>query len=463
MNIRTQNILTIAPVFLFVSVAVGALRYQMSSNDLVWGFKEEASAIAVSAAAHLSAEGSREILAGGEESGEQLTRYIQGIFSWEKAKAVFAYDSKGSLIFNFTPGITPENKPGLRTGPVPENHMREVLAGKHVVSEIQNEREAGDVLFAYSPLRDSSGAVLGVLGIETDARAVREKLAHILTGVVWGSVAMLFLGVSVALIISGIIKSRIALLNRAADAVAAGNFGRILRNGSIREINDLSNTFNTMNSILRDNSEKSKRSVAESELCRKPEDLIEVFNRSFLGEKDYRFSAGAVNYEISAFLSDPLNIRDFFDIVETDDRIFVFLGRIQNSQPEDSIVLRSAVQTLFRQELMTHGDPAKALEAAAGLFPVAEWHCIEADRQTQHGEVLHYSLCPFTGQPGRNPVKIGRHEPIMISTEGIEYKVPRAKKFFSKLKHLTPAQIRAEIGPVLRFEKQGATVIFGMV
>jgi hypothetical protein len=53
MKIRTQTICAFAPLFLFVSVSVGVLRYHLSKNDILWGLEGEAAAVAVSAAAHL--------------------------------------------------------------------------------------------------------------------------------------------------------------------------------------------------------------------------------------------------------------------------------------------------------------------------------------------------------------------------------------------------------------------------
>lgn len=135
---------------------------------------------------------------------------------------------------------------------MPPDAVKAVMAGNKASSPIIENPEYGTYISAYVPVKDSSGAVIGALGIDTDV-AVYEQLA---ANVLWESVPIYVLMLAVMLVAVLVIVwfvqralRPLHIVKESAEKMAQGDLaaaGSILRSSPIKSQDEIGTVYQSM-------------------------------------------------------------------------------------------------------------------------------------------------------------------------------------------------------------------------
>src|SRR5690242_6009637 len=105
MKIRSQNLLTSVPLFLFLAVTSSAMMYNAERREIKWGLQEEASSLAVAAAELIDGDRFRTEISRGTKSPyyNELLHVFDRLMKYDEAKRIFALTPDGRrVVFDFT-------------------------------------------------------------------------------------------------------------------------------------------------------------------------------------------------------------------------------------------------------------------------------------------------------------------------------------------------------------------------
>jgi HAMP domain-containing protein len=224
---------------------------------------------------------------------------------------------------------------------------------------------------AYAPIYDRESRLLSVLGVETDAQFFFDRIKEIRNRILIVTALIGSLGAIIALSISRVIIRKIGQLTQASLVVASGQYDQRVNIGTIQEVTDLSNTFNTMSSILKEVLSKTKRALIENEQFRTSTDLASYFNQSFFAPIEDNFNGVSV----SARLIGKKAGGDLFGVFNVDNGTCAVLGRVSKADELDTVSSSSAAYTFIRQELDQY-DPRQVFENANELFDLEAFQCL---------------------------------------------------------------------------------------
>jgi len=126
-------------------------------------------------------------------------------------------------------------------------HRKEVF-----VSKIQEWEQWGLLKVAYAPILNKDGVVKAIAGADVDMGIIREKTKHALIRSSIAGVVFLIISIIAAFSISKRIIEPIRKLKYSALRIAAGRHGDKVSIEKPKELSELSNTFNTMGTKLKD-------------------------------------------------------------------------------------------------------------------------------------------------------------------------------------------------------------------
>lgn len=469
MKIRTQTIYAFVPLFLFVSGAVGALQYQISKNDMLWGLNEEAGALAVATAAHLDGERIEGFLR--TDSTDSLADnelVLRRILSWGVAQKVSIYgsDGKKALLLSETaignnPAIPPARHDSLLDGATQSAAKGE----PYFVSPVLEEGKRGEHIVAYAPVFDARGSAAAFVEVLIDAGTYSQTLQNILVQSIWNSAALLLVGIALALLLARIINSKISQLTAGVKSLVTGSSQPLTGENSIQEIDDLANTFSTMKSILDDNAARLENIPVESRLSRKNTDIVETYNELVSGTREFRFLLEDHIVEISGMLPDIGDYQNFYEVFGRGDALFIVLGKLEKCDVDEAVRERSALQYLCHQELRNGNSPEQIFRKLSELFFLERWRCAEIRRHQNQRTlscILHAVDIP------EDIVSIQKRDltdgsSFFLCSSPHEPYHSKVLKYLKKIPSKDATFIRNEIMPILSFESQGAAVVIGVV
>lgn len=127
--------------------------------------------------------------------------------------------------------------------------LKGVFDGEDYVQDYIDYSEYGDLISVYTPIRNSAGDVIGILGSDYDATNVIEKLNEVTTGVVVIAVICL----AVALLVMGITVHRIAKSLKTVDSKIydiVHNEGDLTQKLEIKSGDEMELIANNVNKLL---------------------------------------------------------------------------------------------------------------------------------------------------------------------------------------------------------------------
>ncbi|OBZ07680.1 methyl-accepting chemotaxis protein [Bacillus sp. FJAT-26390] len=170
-----------------------------------------------------------------------------------------------------------------------------VFAGKNASSPLIKNPVYGSYLSAYVPLKDASGAVVGAIGIDTDA-AVFEQLA---TNVIWESMPLYMMMLVVTIVLIGAIvwfvrRSLLPLqtVKASAEKMAVGDLAEanaILRAKPVKSMDEIGTVYKAMLMMSEHLTERVRGVVVNVE---KTSEQLVTSSQSFASSADQMLTMG---------------------------------------------------------------------------------------------------------------------------------------------------------------------------
>ena len=423
MKIQTQNILAIIPIFLLLGIISSGLLFIAERQEILWGLKEEASSLAVSISEFLN--------------GEKFEKKSSNKFLFQSnlKEIIDANQAKRIKLYSYDFG---KIKPYFVIGDETFDHelpspiaIKSLIKNELLISNIIHISVDISIICAYAPIYLNEKNVSGILEVIIDASEMRQRTNTILLNSVKITCGILFFGLFIVFIVSKQITKRINLLNVAASKVASGNYeSKISGTGTIniQEVSDLSNTFNTMSSVLSDFSSQSKQELIEAEQFRSSNDIAKNFLETYYPVID--ISQGGIQTMICRVSNIPNG--DFFDAFSLDSNYYVIIGKTKNDEINKSndlyeITHASAVLSFIKQKI-NKKDPEDLINQTIKFFEMEICHILKwkDDSQTiQRWQFINNSISEYSTDSNAL-------DPIIITTvnEELEQKIiSYAKKF----------------------------------
>lgn len=407
MKIRTQSVLAIVPVFIGVAAISGFLTYTSEQQENYWALHEESTALTISIAAFIDVDSYQETLQTASAQSQNvryindLEKHLRQILQWKQAKYVLVRSLDGQRLLNhFSIG-----HPITAHRPLSETAMETLQEQEVWISDIMPLNSETSFVEACTLLNQGDRAAsVGVLCVGVSADVFLAQMAQSQRKVILSSSVIVIIGVILALTISELITKQIRQLRRAAETVASGDYQQTFKiGGIIQELQDLSNTFNTMSSVMEETLSRAKRSLVENERFRTVQALSKTYQDTI--NQQINQQLGSLHITGKLF-NDGQITSDFLDYCATIDGHYFILGCLTASQTHtesqphlDLLVTASATTTLLKQLLVSY-PCEKAIAQAAEMFPMQTLHCMFVPRASPHASAVQYwhysSTSPMT-------------------------------------------------------------------
>jgi serine phosphatase RsbU (regulator of sigma subunit) len=225
--------------------------------------------------------------------------------------------------------------------------------------------EWGAFLSGYSPIFDSGGRAVAILGVDMTAQDVYRAQKEVLWRAVFVFALGIFLAISLGTLISGGVTGRIAELMTGADRVAHGDLEYKVRVRGSDEIARLGLLFNNMSSDLKQHIDKLRRATAEKERLLKELEIAKGIQESFLPE-----SAPHIEGADIAALSVPARVvgGDFYDFIPLDAGKWGLVIADVSGKGIPAAIFMALSRSLIRASIAGYDSPADALSNANNLI-----------------------------------------------------------------------------------------------
>jgi HAMP domain-containing protein len=417
MKIQTQNAITILPIFLVLAIISSGLLFVTERQEIYWGLNEEASSLAVSIAEFLN----------GKELDDIRTQEdsIQSIINWKQAKRIKIFSIKSEKLSLFaaygdesydyqTETSDNTNQLTFQYFTFDKYAINKILTKGLIVSDLLELPSSYCCICAYVPLYSSSKQICGILEVTIDAQEIKTRTRELLISSIKITIGILLFGFLIVFIISRQITNSIVLLNKAASIISSGNYEyEITEKGTlnIQEVNDLSNTFNTMSSVLREFSSQSKQELIEAEQFRTSYDLA----NNYLEKYSPPINVTLGRYKTLIYRFGKNITSDFFDTFTYESSSYVIIGKTKYGTSLHDLTYAASALSLIK-ETLTVTSIKETLEKVTQLFEMERCYILQWRDTSPRIEMIKYSnesLDSYVYQPDEK-------NPIVISTTSIE-------------------------------------------
>lgn len=264
-------------------------------HQLVQMYGDELEAIAATAAAQLSGEMGdlhEALVSDDQHSDEAWVRWRDALVAIRKANGLaedlytFRRDiATGQLRFAARSYDRPPEHGGRFLGqpyePIDEGQRRAIeqafaghTAQTGIYSDALSDRRW---ITAYAPIRNSEGEVVGVLGVEVDAREIVRAMADEVQKFVLFALFVLLSGSVVGVLLASTLTTPLARLAQAAEALGNGDFSVRVDTHRRDEIGQLARAFDAMRRDLRALQEEAVHNARLTATGRMASSLIHDF------------------------------------------------------------------------------------------------------------------------------------------------------------------------------------------
>lgn len=442
MRIKTQIMSALIPLFAGFALVMGGLLYYLQMREINWGLREEASSVAVTCARFASggrigadgvvdpavAAGMRKIVAGGK---------VRSI-------VMFSADGRRNLL------IYPTGVKSYERLLPPAGYVDVALDEACRIGNVMTEHGV-DTLPAWAPVRGADGKLAGVVAVETDAEVLsdtRDELLRFLFVPLAGSI---LLGLVLALVISGLLTRRLAVLTRAVARVEGGKYDEQPDDGMVEELNDLVNTFETMRSVLKEVVSRRWRAVIEGEQFRTEDDLMCVFKARFQAP----LSVSICGMDVSARLMGCRPVGAFFGAWEADGAGFAMIGKVKAEGVMEQTRISSAAETFIRHGI-GKGNVQATIETAADMFDMAVCRLV---RWTQGaGRMESWTLDTGAKRWVREELEMKPSLTMAFSTLD-KHDDERIRAYLNRYSQLALSDLARELGSIVDARDGGAMLL----
>lgn len=358
MRIRTQALLAILPLFVGLAAVIGVLSFSAARQEMIWGLEEEAKALSSTIAEFVDAD-AMGAATSPDDHLASLELPFRRILAFEQAKHIVVLDPGGEAIWSPpAPDAALSFLPPLALLRA-EAEAASADAGAGVdaaaawASEPYTLENNTRVMMGFAPILTSAGTSVGSVAVVVDAARLPALGRAMPLNLLRLTAVALAIGTLAALLISALLTRRVRALSRAAVEVANGAYDREIQVGTIQEVSDLSNTFNTMTSVLKDVIDRTQRTLVEGEQFRTPRDLARTYSEEDGGDLEWEGDG----MQVASSTSRGGHPGDFVGVLELDGAVAVYLGRLERRTP-----LAAAIAAAAARRAIHEPAPADRLE-----------------------------------------------------------------------------------------------------
>jgi HAMP domain-containing protein len=378
MRLILRSMLGIIPVFLALSIIIGALIVVLERRETTWALEEEGRSTAIAVASFIEPARLRQF-ARDELSAQQRADFSDPLNRIMSAKridrlVVFESDDRRELL-----DLGRLATPATRATDIPAGLVDELLDGSQGETRLIRLEDASEALLSAASIRDDNGRVSAILAVQHDAGVIARRFDLGVDDAIAGVSIALGLGLLCSLVVAGVIRARIRAIHSAVDRAAEGNYDPVdeLETGMIAEFNALGNTLETMIAALRAAVGNVRRGVVEVDQFRTEQDLATAFEETHL--VPVRFGDSRFSVLINSI--GPLGQGVFFDLVEQPQRLICVFGSVDRAGIIEPALAASAVVRYFRDQL-PKAEPGELADELFRTFPLARLRMLCLDRET---------------------------------------------------------------------------------
>jgi len=379
MKIRTQSLLAIPPLFLFLWVSTSLVALAAGAREVRWGLELESSSMAITVAEFVP----RGVFSSDEEEAERelsyLRRSLDRLMAFGQALRITVFDTGGSLLVDLPAGSRIESNPadGVSDLTAPYSpqtppwtslsERKELLQTGWLVKAPTPSGNGGAYVTAYAPILDRD-LMIGTVAVQIPAHRMSSRSAEFRTGFLGVGLFILGAGFLATLLLSEYLGGRLRALARAAAAVSRGNSEARVDIGGIREVGELSNTWNTMSSILGDFVERGRRALISDADSSETDTTIATYRKRTFPSVARRIGGRSV---LATTLGEERG-GSLFGVAQTPELGFAFLGRVPGP---DTLTTALGAGTAARwlAGALEAGEPVQDLaRTASELFGLSE-------------------------------------------------------------------------------------------
>lgn len=448
MRVRSHIAAAIVPLFLGLSIVTGALTYHLQVKELTWGLDEESTSIAVSAARLIDGAAVRRIAAGEEALEAPVRDQFRRILAWGRARRLTLLAGADLRVLV---DVFDGDSPGAGVA-TPSPAVAAALERQPFVSGTPAKGAGGALtLTAFAPVRDAAGALLGILAVETRADTFASRRDAVLRSVLISLCAATLLGLLLAVLISRMITRRLSDLTDRVRQVETGGEVPGPGTGIIDEVNDLVNTFDTIQSVLGEVLAKTRRTLIETEQFRTEEDLMGAYLVEFQGPA--RTTVSGLDAAGSLFGRRPTG--SFFGVWDLPGGGCAFVGTVGEQGLVERTVAGAAALAHLRQA-SRNGAVGPALASTAELFPGLA--CEGASWGDRGADVVRWSLGGEGGAGKCARVDLQSGATVVLHTMGAPAD-GRIDAYVGQFRRLSPDALLGEVVTIVDEGLGGALLL----
>ncbi len=288
MSIRRQLLISLLPPLILFMVLLSSFFYSKWSQEILEAFQSHLRSVVVTAAQPIEGETIQWLIQHREDPRKRDSPLFQNLlqifsriqrqipankiylFSFESVESPLLQDKKKNtsplkqrLLLMDTPSPTSKKRNLPATHPFGEEKI--VYTKEPFVTDpYQAETSQKSMMSAFAPIFDREGDVVGLLGIDASLGFIEKQQEKALLIIVFGGGLTIFILIVAVVYVANQISRPVRKLNAAALTIAAGEYGERISVEGPKEVDELSNTLNTLSECL----EETMSRLQESSLAR---------------------------------------------------------------------------------------------------------------------------------------------------------------------------------------------------
>jgi HAMP domain-containing protein len=381
MRILTQNLLAIVPVFIFLALGMSGLIFYLEDKEIRWGLREEAAALATTIAEMVDDNGFAHLAEMEDKEREALLAPFTKVLKWKNVSRIFAFaPHQRKCLFDLGDHAT--FHPPAFPGPAGPDALARVQLVEH--------NKWGDFMQALAPVTDSENHLLGYIGVHTNAKILQEQVERSKVNAAKRILIALGVGFLCAWLISWVLRKGLSSLDRAARLAGKGQSEHMAyaEKGTIREINDLGNSFNTMISILKDTMTRAQRKLTGVGLYNSPRFIRKAVSAHYWTAREMEAQGIAFRTRPVGDFEDGL----FFDLFKVQDHAYSVFGRVKHDRPDHlERAMNASAMLHYLKDLLVSRPAAEALQMAVPLFSFSQFQMIRWEQSALQLKLYRYN------------------------------------------------------------------------
>lgn len=445
MKIRSKNLLVILPIFALLAGVNAWVSITSQKNELRWGQAQQLHSLAVTYA-EMSGLAKLEKPVITPQVHTKLERSRSFLKKYSLYKHLTVWQKNGN---SWTPVYTTATN--KKTVP-PEVT---VYKGDFFISNPRANQAGEPVKSGWLQLKNSDGQVTGAVQVVIDAQDYFDMISRVRFKALLLLLLSLSVGVGVSWFLSHMITKRLVELGEAAKQLAYEGGRLQVSNSTIREINDLSSTFNTMDSILRETVMRARRSMLDVEQFRGSDGYDAAFQAIVWDTGTVQLERDDEKLALLGYLSGRREAGCFVGYLSEDGGVHRFYyGRISGENGTNTGAA-SAADSLLQMVVPEQGVQA-ALKEVSALFPVE--HCTVLSWEGG----LELKGCSISSGNGGSVTEFSRQlEPDQLLLEGEidEQTAEMAQPLLALSKGLDYTAFRHDLELLIGHKLRGAVLL----